>query len=70
MSIQITPQDTAFCSCVDIHRSGIALSYGSSIFTVEGIALLFSEMAAPFFFLPTVHMASSTSTSLPILFVV
>ena len=70
MSIQITPQDAAFCSSGDIHRIGIAVSYGSSIFTVEGNAWLFSEMAAPFFFLPTVHKASSTSTSLPTLVVV
>lgn len=32
--------------------------------------MLFSEMAAPFYFPPTVHKASSTSTSLSALFVV
>lgn len=32
--------------------------------------MLFSEMAAPFYFPPTVHKASSTSTSLSTLFVV
>ena len=64
MDVQIPFQDAAFNSLGYNPRSGIAGSYGNSIFRT---AILFPQQLHHFTFPPTVHNGSNASTTSPTL---